>query len=362
MTKVKTRDWFALKKQVIGSLVSGLITREKAQDLLGVKSRTVRKYLKVVKEEGLDGLKDKRRSNFVKVTPQSEAIIVKVKREGMHRSARFVRDKLDLKLHKQTVWRVFVKHGINRPTLPPIKPHVHFEASCPNQMWQADIMGKMIFPHLGVVFLVCVIDDHSRKILKGAWFKSQQAIYVYEVWYEAMCCYGMPEKMLQDRGTQFFSHHRKGEADYEYYARVLGIKLVFANYARTKGKLERRFRFIQHDFCLENMDVRSLEELNRKWEKWVKKFNQNFVVETTRKTPNQRYEPLSRRELPEGFEDIMMVQERRKVRTNATISLYGKIYRVPARYIRCWVWVKICGRKVILECGGKDITKFTLKS
>lgn len=358
----KAKTWFALKKQVMGRLVSGLITREKAQSLLRVKSRTLRKYLKTIKEKGFDGLKDQRRSNLIKITPEIEKEIVGAKKKGLYRSARFIKDKLKLNVHRQTVWRIFVKHDLNRATLPPIKPHVHFEASVANEMWQADIMGKMVFPYLGEVFLICVIDDHSRKVLKGSWFKSQHAIYVYEVWYEAMCQYGMPEKMLQDKGSQFFSHNRRGEADYEYYARVLGIELVFANYARTKGKLERRFRFIQRDFCLENMDVKSLEGLNKKWQEWVKNFNQNFVVETTGQTPNQRYKPLAKRELPLGFEDIMMVTLRRKVRTDATISLYGKIYRAPARYIRCWVWVKIRGRKAILECGGKEITKFTLRS
>lgn len=201
MKKANTKNWFVLKKQVMGRLISGLITREKAQDLLGVKSRTIRKYLKIVKEKGLDGLKDKRKSNHIKITPEVEKEIVQVKKKGLHRSARFVKDKLKLDVHRQTVWRIFVKHDLNRATLPPIKPYVHFEAKVANEMWQADIMGKMVFPYLGEVFLICTIDDHSRKVLKGAWFRSQHAIYVYEVWYEAMCEYGLPEKMLQDRGS-----------------------------------------------------------------------------------------------------------------------------------------------------------------
>ncbi len=80
--------------------------------------------------------------------------------------------------------------------------------------------------------------------------------------------------MLQDRGSQYKAH--RGEADYQYYARLLGIELKYANKARTKGKIERFWRFVQQDFVGENLEVDSVEALNRRFFAWQGWFNYRF--------------------------------------------------------------------------------------
>jgi len=86
-------------------------------------------------------------------------------------------------------------------------------------------MGKAKFPQMGVMYLIATIDDHSRFILSGKWFRKQTKINVFRVWYHALC---------------------HGQADYQYYAQLLGIELIYAHKARTKGKIERFWRFVSH--------------------------------------------------------------------------------------------------------------------
>jgi hypothetical protein len=60
--------------------------------------------------------------------------IVKCKLEGKHRSARFIKKRLQLLVHRETVRRVLARHHLNRITLPPVKPIERFEAAEPNDL------------------------------------------------------------------------------------------------------------------------------------------------------------------------------------------------------------------------------------
>lgn len=93
--------------------------------------------------------------------------------------------------------------------------------------------------------------------------------------YRAFIRWGIPRAILSDRGSQFKSSHRYGEADYQWYAKKLGIELIYANRARMKGKIERLFRFIQRDFVMENIDLTSLKAINTAFPRWIENYNFN---------------------------------------------------------------------------------------
>ena len=131
---------------------------------------------------------------------------------------------------------VLVRHGLNRISLPPIKPVQRFVAKEPNELWQVDIMGKVRFPLVGDLYLILALDDHSRFILSGAFFFRQFKVNVFLVLYRAFMKWGLPQGILSDRGSQFKAHHRHGEADYQWYAKRLGIEVIYANRAQTKDQ------------------------------------------------------------------------------------------------------------------------------
>lgn len=346
------------KIAVTRELLEGKLSKQEAAGKLGRSVRTIERFLVTLLSEGPEGLNDHHRSNNRKLTLRDEKEIVRAKKEGPWRSARKIRDKLNLKVHPMTVWRTEVRHGVNHLNYEQIKPIRRFVAKAANDLWQADIMGGIKFPKLGVLYLVATIDDHSRFILSGKWFRKQTKINVFRVWYHALCHYGLPKAMLQDRGSQYKAH--RGQSDYQFYAKALDIELKYAGKAQTKGKIERFWRFVQQDFVRENLDVESVEELNRQffaWQRWYNFHHHSNGLGMEGRTPGGVYRPSERRKDPRELRHMLVIEERRKVMRDSTISLYGHKYRVPPRHINCRIWVKIIGDKLIFEAMGKVIWK-----
>ena len=73
----------------------------------------------------------------------------------------------------------------------------------PNQVWAMDItyipMAK------GFVYLTCVMDIYSRKILSSVISNTLDASFCVEAYEEAVSLYGSPEIINTDQGSQFTS-------------------------------------------------------------------------------------------------------------------------------------------------------------
>jgi transposase InsO family protein len=340
----------------------GRINNKAAAEKLSCTLRTIRRYRQKYIEEGPEGLEDKRRSNFRKLTEKEELRIVRFKLEGKHRSARFIRDRLELEVHKETVRLVLVRHHINRISLPPVKRIERFEAASPNELWQIDIMGKSYFPLIGDLYLICSIDDHSRFIPSGQWFYRKFGINVYQVMYNSFVTYGLPKAILSDKGSQFKAHQKGGQANYQWYAKNLGIKPHYAKKARTKGKIERLFWFIQRDFVMENVKLASAKEVNKSFFKWLNDYNFSHEHEGINKqSPADLYTPSLRKLTPDELEFILVHEEPRKVQKTAAITYYGHYYRVPEEYINRRVWTKLKGSTLKIECGGEVIARYKIR-
>ncbi len=269
---------------------------------------------------------------------------------------------MKLLIHRETIRRVLARHHLSRITLPPVKAVERFEAAEPNDLWQIDIMGKTHFPLAGDLFLICAIDDHSRFIPYGQWFYRQYGINVYQVMYNAFIRYGLPDAILSDRGPQFKPTGRAGEANYQWYAHRLGIKLLYGKKPQTKGKIEGLFRFIQRDFVLENVHQTSIKDINEAFRQWLDDYNFNHEHEGINKQcPADLYTASLRRLTREDLDFILVHEEPRRVLKTGAITYYGHYYRVPDEYIKRRVWTKLKGTNLAIECGGEVIAKHTLR-
>ena len=348
---------------VIQELLKGTLDKKEAAHLLKCSTRTISRFKGRFLQKGPEGLEDNRCSNYQKLTGKDVVEIKRLKREGPWRSARFIRDKLNLAVHESTVWLELKKAKLNRLNAKRLKPLQRFVAKFPNDLWQTDIMGRINFPYLGVCYLIATLDDHSRFCLSGKWFKRQTKINVFSCWYAALARWGLPKEMLQDRGSQYKARTRFGQADYQWYAQALGINLRWARRAETKGKIERFWRFVQQDFVRENLDVQTIDELNGRFRLWLAKYNYRFrsrrILEG--KTRAEVYRPSERRASRADLQNLLVVEERRKDTRESTISLYGERYRVPPGYIGCRIWIKIRGNKVFFESMGEVFWKTRLK-
>lgn len=360
------------KQDVIRKLLKGRITKKEARSTLECSRQTLYRYLIQAADQGVGSLTDKRRSNNHKLTPHQANTLVKVKEQGRWRSARKALELTRITgVSPRRVQQIWVKHRLHRENVERLKPLKRFVAKYPNELWQADIQGKMHFPFLGDAYLILVKDDHSRFILGGKWFSSQTQINVFRVWYHCLFVWGLPKRMLQDRGSQYKANSRYtqtgeyAQSTYQFYARSLGIELEWAYKAMTKGKIERFFRFVQQDFVREHMQVKSFEELNKEFFRWQIQYNETFKhsgIGMNGRTPAEVYQPSSVRKPKQELQELLTITIRRLVYRDSTISLFGKHYKVPNEFITCRIWVKLKGETVRVESMGRVVYKFRLRA
>ncbi|MEK6888472.1 MAG: DDE-type integrase/transposase/recombinase [Nanoarchaeota archaeon] len=354
------------------SLLRGKLTKKEARATLACGRTTLYRYILQATEHGIESVVDKRRGNNRKLSARQEKDLVDIKENGRWRSARKAIELTGIAtVGIRQIQKIWVKHNLHRENIERLKPLVRFVAKYPNELWQADIQGKMRLPHIGEAYLILVIDDHSRFILGGKWFSQQTQMNVFRVWYHCLFVWGLPRKMLQDKGSQYKANARYGQSGeyaqstYQFYAKTLGIELIFAHKAQTKGKVERFFRFIQRDFVRENMDVRSFEELNKRFFVWQIKYNEEFVhsgIGMNGRAPAEVYQPSEKRKPKQELQELLTITIRRLVYRDSSISLFGKRYKVPNEFITARIWVKIKGETVRVESMGRVVYKFRLRA
>jgi len=363
-----------LKQDILRKVLKRKITKAEAAKLLGCKVQTIYNYLDRITKGGLNALKDNRHSNNYKLTSGELSKVISFKKHGAWRSARKVLEITNISsVTPRRVRQIWTEYGLDKLNVERLKPIVRFVAKEPNDLWQADIMGKMYFPLLNGgsdAYLIANIDDHSRFILGAKWFSRQTQMNVFRVWYTCLFRWGLPKRMLHDKGSQYKANSRftqtgeYAQSTYQYYAQALGINLIFAHRSQTKGKVERFFRFVQRDFVRENLKVRSFTELSQAFFKWQIKFNEEFKhsgIGMEGKTPAQAYQPSEVRKPRQELQQLLTITVRRYVYRDSTISLFGQRYKIPFGYIGCRIWLYLKGDKVSLEAMGKIIYKFRLK-
>ncbi len=352
------QDKWSLKHDLIRQLVEGQCALAAVAQQLGCSVRTIRRYRARFLSAGTEGLRDGRGGNRRILSGGEELAIVQAKRQGPHRSARWICDHLRLRVTVQTVWRVLAKHQLDRLNFPSLNPIERFEAPHPNDLWQIDIQPRLKFPHLGWLYLILISDDHSGYLLGGGWFRSKHKINVFACCYRAFKQCGLPKEILSERGSELHPTGRWGQAAFEDYMARLGICLDVARRARTKGKVERRFGFVQRDFVLEHLQERSLERLNAAWQVWVAWYNHRFHSKALRgHTASQHYRVCSRRRSQAELQVMLTYEEPGRVRFDSTINYYGRNYSVPAGYLKCPVWMKLRGNTLYIEAMGRRIAK-----
>ncbi len=222
-------------------------------------------------------------------------------------------------------------------------------------------MGKVRFPLVGVLYLILALDDHSRFLLAGGFFPRKFRIHLFTVMHAAFTRGGLPQALLSDRESHFKPTGPTGEADYQFYARRLGVQPLYARRARTKGKIERLFQFIQRDSVLEHIEQPSVATVNTVFTQWVEDYNFGHASRALDgEAPAARYGPSARHLRPEELELLLVHEEPRKVARTGTISYYGWPYRVPDAYIGRRVWTRLKGDRLVIQVGRTTLAEYTL--
>jgi transposase len=125
---------------------------------------------------------------------------------------------------RSTIWRILSRHGLitPQPHKRPRSSFVRFEASLPNERWQADATDW----HLAdgaTVEILNFVDDHSRLFVASVAFTTVKAADALETFLGAANEFGLPASLLTDNAAVFSGRSRKGRVLLESELDRLGI-------------------------------------------------------------------------------------------------------------------------------------------
>jgi transposase len=210
-----------------------------------------------------------------------------------------------------------------------------------------------------IVWLFSLVLGHSR--MMWARFVAQQdlatVLRCHVAAFEALG--GVPEQILYDRMKTAVL----GEVDERgivYNDKLLALaahygflpKACRPYRAKTKGKVERPFRYVREDFFLAR-SFRNLDDLNAQFTQWLDQVANRRLHGTTGRIVAEHFaeERPSLKDLPAGPFNAVLRLERRITR-EGMVSVGGNLYSVPDGTRKRPVEVQVTATKVqILEAG-----------
>jgi transposase InsO family protein len=156
------------------------------------------------------------------------------------RKLRVVLEREGLQLPRNTIHRILVRHDLVRDEERLTPAVQRFERGQPNELWQMDFKGPKGWPQpMGPL---SVLDDHSRYLITLAANGSTHGEFVREQLEEAFRRCGLPEGMLMDHGTPWWSMGSTcGNTKLSLWLMRQGIRLCWSRirHPQTQGKVER---------------------------------------------------------------------------------------------------------------------------
>ena len=321
-----------------------------------VSPATLRRWERLYRQVGFDGLKPKPRSDRGQARVLSAETLARaetLKREQPHRSARSIITMLTMDhtnpivedhLAPRTLRRHLAQRGATTAQLlsgQRPKPFRRFERNHFGDLWQGDAMHGSWLPDPAKpdqqrqVFLFAFLDDHTRLIPHARFYWNEQLPRLEDCFKRALMRCGIPRAIYVDQGAVYKSHQLNT------VCASLGIQRILASpYApEGKGKVERFFGFVQSDFLPEvsQANIRTLIELNESLLAWLEVVYHRKIHTETGQSPLERYrqdpQAATRPPDPTTLRQAFLHRATRKVTKTATFSFHGNRYQTPG-YLR----------------------------
>ncbi|HET6873503.1 MAG TPA: IS481 family transposase [Acidimicrobiales bacterium] len=219
----------------------------------GVSRQTFYQWRRRYRADGLGGLEP--RSRAPKTSPgricdELEEAIVELRKELLGLGVDAGAGTIQWHLGRQgvakvpseaTIWRVLCRRGfvVPEPRKRPKSSYRRFEASVPNELWQADCTDWAVAG--GPVKVMSFIDDHSRVALRVRALAEATSEATWATFGQAAETWGLPLGQLSDNGLNFSGKLRGFEVFFEAQLRKAGVvpKTSRPYHPQTCGKVER---------------------------------------------------------------------------------------------------------------------------
>jgi transposase InsO family protein len=193
-----------------------------------------------------------------------------------------------------TIWRVLARRGFitPEPKKRPRSSFIRFEASLPNECWQADITHWWVLADGNDVEILAFIDDHSRLVAAATARMVTKAADVVRTFHEAAGRYGYPASVLTDNAAVFNARSRKGRTALEIELASLGIVYKHSRpyHPQTCGKIERWHQTLKR-YLDRQPPAPTTAELQAQLDRFVAYYNdQRPHRARSRHTPRQAFD------------------------------------------------------------------------
>lgn len=232
-----------------------------------------------------------------------------------------------------TAYRILQQEGLSGKERAVKIDRRRYEAQYPNDIWQSDVMhGPRVEVENGhrKAYLIGFLDDHSRLLPHAEFYLSEQLDSWLDAFRKALLTRGVPRKLYVDNGAAFRSRHL------ERICATLGIALVHTPpyTPQGRGKIERFFRTVRAQF-LPHFLGGTLAELNIALDLWVREDYHQRRHSSTGQTPFNRFAEHVEliRAAPADLEDYFRKEVRRRVTKDRTVSIDGRLFEAPTRFI-----------------------------
>lgn len=239
----------------------------------------------------------------------------------------------------------FIRHNdLKSARDPNLRDRKSFEEDEFGKIWQAD---TCYLPHITEdgtsrrVYCIMIIDDHSRLLVGGELFYTDNACNFQKVLKDAIATYGIPDKLYVDNGCSY------SNAQLSMICVSLGILLLHTRVrdGASKGKVERHFRTLKERwlYTLDINKITSLSQFNGMLKDYMRDYNTTFHrgIDTI---PLERYQASKdhprKPESRQWLDDCFYNRITRKVRKDSTISIDRVCYDVPMQFISAKVEVR----------------------
>jgi putative transposase len=323
---------------------------------------TIYRWFKDYRDGGFDALLPASRQR----PPSSDAglleLAVNLKRENPRRPATLVYELLVTDLADRgevrqlpsvrALQRHFVRLGLNRRQVGPVKVRGRFEAEKVNDRWIGDGMHG---PHIGGrrTILMAFIDDNSRLLTGHHWGFAEDSVRLEAALRRGLAVRGIPRQAYVDNGSAFVA------APLQRACAVLGIQLTHSRPGEPegRGKIERFFRTVRSQFLIEveQRGVDDLEQLRAWFLAWLERRYHRRVHTETGQTPLERFaasEPSPKTPGPALLREAFLWSATRQVTKTATISFQSNRYEVDPALV---------GRRVELIFDPFDLTHIEIR-
>jgi len=323
---------------------------QEVQQRLQISDRTLRRYLKRLREKGARALVRKKRSDAGKPRVISAQMVKRAQELLQQNPRRSVPMLLTLlsqepgleektkKISPSTLYLHLRKAGVKlRHKRAALAQAVYqrFQAEHPNQLWQGDARQGIVLPHpqkprkTKLTYLFAWVDDFSRKIMEARYYWDEKLPRMEDCFRRAVLRWGLPRKCYCDNGRVYISRH------FLLLVTDLGVKKIHhpAYCAWCKGKVEnvmKSLKRFQSEAAVAG--IKTLEELNATLAAWIEVEYNGKLHSASGETPNERWTKNLGKLPPQRIVDLDAFDALFLWRANRSIDKFGEIRFEGNRY------------------------------